>query len=55
MNEMPKQRLERIAAKILAGLTANGQVRKIYKEHVKMAIDIAAELIKQIDERPPQA
>lgn len=56
MTEMPKQRLERIATQILAGYNAN----PIADEHthesmVRYAIQQAAELIKQIDERPPQA
>jgi hypothetical protein len=57
MIEMPKQRLERIAAQILAGAAAQRRYESTYdeKEVVLQAIDLAAELIKQIDERPPQA
>lgn len=58
MTETSKQRLERIATQVLAGFAANPQdasgIVPDLKWYVGKSIEIAAELIRQVDERPPQ-
>lgn len=55
MIEMPKQRLERIAAQILAGLCANGSLPAVTTTVIRQSVEAAAELIRQIDERSMQS
>lgn len=53
--ESQKQRLERIAVQILAGITANPDSEYVYLAHpeaAKFAIAQAQELIKQLDALP---
>lgn len=51
--ESQKQRLERIAVQILAGVAGNPEMHSIKKSHIEGAIAAARELMKQVDELPP--
>jgi hypothetical protein len=53
MAELQKQRLERIAVQILAGLMASQGGERRFSEWARDAIQQARELMKQIDELPP--
>lgn len=50
--ESKKQRLERIAVQIVAGLCANSNIAAIKTSTIAQAIEVARELIKQLDALP---
>jgi hypothetical protein len=50
--ESQKQRLERIAVQILAGLCGNGSLPAVTTTTIRQSVEVARELIKQLDALP---